>query len=349
MQYKTHIVTNINDTFVKSWIKLWNESENSTIYNSYEWFQAYSENITFVVYACYEGEELVGVIALTQKNIFKVKCLVPLGYHDVGGTPILLKKYDSRIIESLFYDLLEKNICITNIDEDLSKVLRNIFSKKLFSLISVNPYLDLSEDFETNMSKSNLKEMKKSIRKNGDDFELKYFSEKDNLNKHLKTMISIENESSKKNKNMDILYKSEVQKSFTKMIKFCNKFVHIAFLYYKKEPIAYQFGFICKNKFTALQTAFLAKYRSLNPGRLMLYLLFQKLKKEKIKIVDLGGGISSYKTSFTPSYYCLYDIYSSNNALVMLWWKAINTARRAKQILFPLKHTRDHEFLFKTI
>ena len=145
----------------------------------------------------------------------------------------------------------------------------------------------------------------------------------------------------------DIFSKKETRDFFYAIIRNCPDLVRICLLYVNRIPIAYQYGYLYKNSFACDQIAYRNDYAKLRPGKTVLYYLIEMMKDTSVKWLDLGGGISSYKTEFTDNYRVLYNLYYSPNPAIMAWWKGINFVRRVKQVAFPKKHTRDHQFLFK--
>ena len=113
--------------------------------------------------------------------------------------------------------------------------------------------------------------------------------------------------------------------------------MRISFLFYENEPIVYEYGFLVNNYYVGEQIAYHNDYKKVSPGKIMLYYLLPNLVKQGVTVLDQGGGISDYKSLFSKEYRFLYNIYYSNNAVVMMWWKLINTIRRYKQLMFPKK------------
>ena len=162
-------------------------------------------------------------------------------------------------------------------------------------------------------------------------------------------MFAIDQKSGKQRHSKDIFSNKEERDFYTNIVKYCQRFVQLCFLYYENTPIAYSFNFKNRKIYVGYQTSYLLERRKLSPGKVMIIYMLEKLKKDSADLLDLCGGISYYKQEFTLKYYFQHNLYYSKSFLVMKWWKLINLARRIKQIVFPEKFTRDHEFLFKTL
>ncbi len=347
-KYKTITIKELDKKFITQWQKLWERAENANIFNSYEWFLMYKEAYKikeYEIYACFEDEKLIAVLAVVSSKRFGIPVFSPIG--ETVEPSFLIEYYEKKLFKHFFSNIIKKkNLYLVKVDEKAVVLLKAIFPQMFFPLMSANPYILIGEDPFRLMSKSNHKNLKKVLRRNADELRFELYDDTSDLNKYLQMMFSIEGKSAKKLRSMDIFSKQENREFFENIVKHCRKFVRIGVLYYQDTPIAYQFGLQYKDIFLAHQTAYLFEYRKFDPGKTMLARLLQQLVGSSVTLFDLGGGMSMYKREFTPEYHFLYDLYYSRNILFVLWWKSINEVRRIKQILFPIKNTRDHEFLF---
>lgn len=350
--YTNKIITNIDESFIKEWNDLWEISENANTFNTYGWFLVTKETLKtekFEIHACYKENRLVAVVALFFEKRFGITIASSQGYKPVN-TPFLMKEYDEAIFKAFFGDIIKtRNIYFAKVDKNAVDILHRLFPKMFFSLISANPYLDRNENPELFLSTTNHKNARRIIKKLGNDLTFKTYDHNDDLMKYLTLLFAVEQKSEKKLRSMDIFSKEETRNFFINIVKHCSQLIKIHILYYQNNPIAYTFNFTYRNMFTGYQTSYLSEYKKFYPGKVILVHDLESLRDTTFDIFNLGGGVSSYKLEFAPTYFFLYDLYFSKNSLHMLWWKAINFARRIKQILFPIKHTRDHEFLFKTL
>lgn len=348
--YTIQITTSIDEALLAQWQNLWNRAENATIFNSAEWFFAclQAENTNeYTIITCYDGNSLVGILPLKKNKKFGIPVLSVMSTYYQVDTPFLLASYDKELLRQFFSYLLEKgNIYLTKLDYETVTKMQSLFPHLFFSLMSVNPCIPTTGELYTSMSPTLSGRIKKILRKNAGQFT--FILHKDNLEKQLQTMISIDQASWKQGHHKDIFCEQETQKAFQAITRHCHRFVRIGFLYYQNKPIAYFFGFLYGKTFAAYQTSFLSEYRQLRPGQTALFCMMENLK-DSVTTIDMGGGISRYKMEFTQDYRLLYDVYYSKNDAVMLWWKLINALRRIKQIVYHTKNTRDHEFLFKTL
>ncbi|MDD2823117.1 MAG: GNAT family N-acetyltransferase [Candidatus Daviesbacteria bacterium] len=352
-KYRTDIITEIDDDLIKQWNNLWEEAENSTVFNSYQWFEAClnTYNIgSYELYVCYYDKRLVMVLPLCSLRYAGIKVLGTICNNFLVDTPFLAEKYDTKLIKYFFGEIMKNNnLFIQKIDDKASCLIHKLFPDTFFSLISVNPCVHISGDPVSLMSKSALSKIRSVIKKNDFLFKLKVYDIKSDLNQCLKMMFEIEQKSSKKIHSKDIFSEEINRVFFSKLSESCRGFIRTYVLYYNNQPIAYQFGFLYRKTYAAYQIAYLNEYRKIFPGKIVLFKLIDSLTHEPIDMLDFGGGISSFKQEFTPNYRLLYNMFYSKNMLIMLWWKFVNFARRVNQILFPIKHTRDHDFLFKTL
>ncbi|HSW88587.1 MAG TPA: GNAT family N-acetyltransferase [Candidatus Saccharimonadales bacterium] len=352
MQFRTEIITHIDDFFIKDWEELWKKSENANIYNSYEWFltclQTYAVK-EYEIYACYKNDQLVALLPLQPYKCFGIKVFGTFCKEQLVDTAFLMEKYEKVTFKHLFEAILEKqrNIYFQKFDNKAIAILHELFPQFFISLMSVNPTIDLEGYPSTSISQSTISKIKKIVKKNAEQLQFAVYSE--NLQEHLETMFKLQESSSKKARSMDIFANEKTKEYYRNLTKNCHKFVRIHILSFDKLPIAYEYGFLCGKNYSGEQVSYHNDYKKLSPGKIIVYKLIEQLQKEKIKTADQGGGINSYKLSFTQDYRLLYNIYYSPNICIMFWWRSINKVRRIKQVLFPKKNTRDHEFLFKTI
>lgn len=349
--YKTIIIKHIDKKLIDEWEALWNKAENANMFNSYEWFSTsleLSKNKEYEIYVCYKNDQLVAVLPLQTYKYFGINVLGTINKEHLIDTAFLMEGYSKDLFKHFFGIILhKKNVYFQKVDSKAVKHLHELFPNLFISLMSVNPVVDLTGDPYKFASPSIIAQVKKIIRKNPDQFEFIMHSK--NLEKHFETIMKLQKESSKHARSIDIFTDKENRIYYQKLIKNCNKFVRINILYFNKKPIAYEYGYLYGDYYTGDQISFHIDYRKLSPGKTLMFHLFANLKKSNIRTLDMGGGISDYKMSYAQEYRLLYNICYSKNLLVMFWWKSINKARRMKQILFPERFTRDHEFLFKTI
>jgi hypothetical protein len=347
--YQKKIVKKVTKNLIKEWKELWKISENANIYNSYEWFLT-SQEIHAVkeyeLYTLYKNNTLVAILPLQVYKCFGVTVKGSINKEHLVDTPFLIEKNDKELFEKFFTFVFKDNVYLQKIDEKSVKILNDIFPKSFYSLISINPILPLTGNPIDSITPSTVKQIKKIINKNSGHLRFEIYDK--NLLKHMKTLFEIQKNSSKHARSMDIFENEEVKQYYLALVKNFEKSIRICFLYMDKLPIAYQYGFFYKNYFAGDQISFHKEYSKLRPGKVIIYYLIEYLKKINATVLDQGGGISMYKREFTKEYRLLYNLYYSSNNFIMIWWKMINKVRRLKQILFPKKNTKDHEFLFKT-
>lgn len=351
MQYTTKIVTKIDESFIQEWQELWESSENANLFNSYEWFLTCLDTKIvkeYEIHVCYKDGKLVGLIPLQRYQCFGVNVYGSICREYLLDTPFLIENYNKTLIKQLFISVFKrKNIYLQKIDEKAVDILHALFPKLFFSLSSVNPILAIQDDPFENTSESTMNRLKKIIKKNSEN--LHFFDFSTNLDNHLETMFTLQKKTSKSARSLDIFANKETKAYYRSLTKNCGRFIKINFLYLDTLPIAYEYGFLYKHTYFGSQIAYHNEYKKFVPGKLIIYYLLDSLKNTGVNIVDQGGGISSYKAAFSNGYRTLYNLYYSTNNFIMMWWKVINKTRRVKQMLFPKKYTRDHEFLFKTL
>lgn len=352
--YKITASNKLSKELKKSWEKLWLQAENANMFNSPRWFLTILKTCKpkkYQIYTCYKNSELVAVFPMTSLKKFGITVTSSIGNYYLYNTGFLVKKLDEELFKTFFTEILHhKNTYITRIDEKSAHLLHRLFPHTFFSIMAAVPYLEIKSNPFRYVSKSVSKEIERIVRKYNGKITNKTCDLHNNLNETLRTMIDIDQQSSKKLRSKDIFSKKENRLYFKNLIKHFADFIRIDVAYLNQVPFVYVFGLEYKKTYLYLQTAFLNDYRYLSPGKLLTHYLLSSLhKKNQVERIDFGAGINSFKQLYTPDYYIEYDLYNTKNVFIMTWWKFINLIRRTKKIYLHEKYTDDHKFLFRTI
>ena len=348
-QYSIATITIPTPELMSQWKYLWKNASNATVFNSPEWFvtcQKQEKSKNFFIVGCFEKNRLVGIIPLRKSKKYGISVVGCLDTCFQVDTAFLVESYTNDLLQELFSYLIKNyNLYLPKNDNNASMMLHELYPHMFFSLLSVNPCIPLTVEPHETISPKLLKRIKKIIKDNNDS--LHFTLHTDNLEKHIKEMIAVDLNSWKQQKGKSVFKDKKTQQFYKTLAKECSEFARVGILYFNETPIAYFFGFLYGKTFAAYQTSFLYEYKQYRPGQTALYLLMENLK-DKANVIDMGGGISRYKQEFTKDYRVLYDLFYSENLAIMYWFKTVNFARRMRQILFPVKNTQDHKFLFKS-
>lgn len=348
--FRTEIITQIDNKLISAWKALWERSKYATIYNSYEWFNAVlsiSKNKQYRLYACFANDRLVAIAPLQQYRYYGIPVWGIMCKERNEGTPFLLESTDKEIISHFFNALRSHGpIFLQKVEKTLATKIQQHYPDMLYSLMSVNPIITLEGNPFATTSQSLVKQVTKLLKKEN---HITFSSFQTDLHRHFRKMLSLQRNTEKAAKAMDIFTDTQTKAYYKSLIDHCGKFVRINFLYINRKPIGYEYGFLYKKTYIGDQIAFHKEYKQYFPGKVLMYHLITNLHEQQLQSFDQGGGISNYKMLFTKDYHLFYNISYSNNKMIMLWWKTINTLRRLNQLLHPKKYTRDQEFLFKTL
>jgi hypothetical protein len=347
--YKTEVLTQIDKKLIADWQSLWEKAENANVYNSYEWLLTglQTKKVTdYELYVLYNNDNLVAILPVQTDSCFGIKVRSSIYKDHLIDTPFLIEKYNKELFKKFFTFIFKSNVYLQKVDEKAVNILHELYPSSLFSLISINPIMLFGDDPFASVSSRTLKQIRKIIRDHPD---LRFEMHDKDLDSQMKKIYKFQKLTSKSARSMDIFQDEENKTYYTTVTKNFPHLVRISFLYLKNQLIAYQYGFLWKDYFLGDQIAYHQNYAKLRPGKTIAFFIIEYLKLNNVATLDQGGGISDYKLEFTKEHRLLYNMYFSENMLIMLWWKMINKARRVKQNLFPKKFTRDHEYLFKTI
>lgn len=351
-KYQIKTFYEIDQNLIKEWDSLWINAINATIFNSYAWFKATSKTKQLnncIIYLCYQNDELVAILPLVEERRFGIKVLTThLGSY-ISDEAIVLKEHNPKVLKELILEISKNNnLYLTRVSSTNVQDLKNILPQIFYSVIGVNPIINLKADPLSSFSKTSKKKLESILKKAGDKIVLKIFSGNHDLNEVLKIMIDIDTNSGKQRNSRDIFTKDEERRFFTNLVNYCREYIEISLLYYDGQPIAYTFNLKGGKVYFGYQTSYLFEYRKLSPGKLVLMKSLKEIAHSGYNLLDCGEGLSAFKQEFTKDYKLKYDLHYSRNSLVMLWWKSIIFARRLKQVLMPEKNSRDYEFLFTT-
>jgi CelD/BcsL family acetyltransferase involved in cellulose biosynthesis len=136
-------------------------------------------------------------------------------------------------------------------------------------------------------------------------------------------LIEIENSSFKKSIYKSSLSDSRLRKLLLSLSGQGSKDLLINLLYYKDEPISFQYGFLSKGVFNASNMAYMASFADFIPGRLLTYLVLPELIKLGITKMDFSRGNSQFKREFTRDFYQQYLVFYSANFFIKSWWREV--------------------------
>lgn len=353
MIYQIKEINQLNEELIDNWNILWRNSQKQNIFNSYQWFKTcldFSRNKNYIIYLIYRNNDIVGILPLIKSKNFGIESLTTIGNKHLVYTGILLLNYEDEIIKFTFQNIIKKNnLFLNKLDSELAHKIKRLFPESFIHIMSINPYLKINPDPLRYIKKENFQNINRRIKKYPFPPELIILNSKKEMEIYIEKIFKIEQNSSKKTKNMDIFKDNKNKIFYRNLIKNCPEFINIAILKTGTEIISYSINFLNKQNFICYQTAFLAKYAKFAPGKIMTLKLLSTLKKDNIRSIDFGGGLNFFKLEFTPNYFLLYNCYLTNHILFIYWWRFINKLRRYKQILFTKEFTRDHELLFKEL
>lgn len=351
MGIKIYTKQSTDQEFINEWRMLWDKAENANVFNSYDWFLVCKESEKdreFEIYAYYSGNELLGVFPTYIVRRFGIKTVSSILPQFTVGMPILLEDLSkSETFEEIVkYIIKDNNLYIGKLDTKTTKFASSKFQESLLVLIFASPYIEYSNDPFKSSSRNLLKEIRRKSRK-VKNMNYTVYDKNSNLEEYLEVIFNIDQNSGKRLRSRDIFSSVKTKNFYKNIAKYCKEYIYLSMVYFDDEPVAYSFNLKYKQDVLGLQCSYLHKHHKYSPGNIEKYELLIDLKGKNIDKIDFGPGMVPYKLRFTKNYAFYYDFYYSRNSLIMLWWKSINFARRCKQILFPEKNSRDHEFLFK--
>ena len=203
---------------------------------------------------------------------------------------------------------------------DSLKSIKNL----TFKNSSVCPFLMLEPDPFAFLRNKKRKRIERAIEEGKGQFSVKIY--KGQSEELLKILQKVEYKSPKRSSYKDSLsdtYLDDLLLSLNRLNK--NHLLTIV-LYFKEEPVGFQYGFLYRGVFHGGNMAYKAEFADFVPGRVLVYLMLPELLKMGIKMVDFSRGDSQFKREFTPNFYTQYSISYSPDFLLRFWWKLIEGA-----------------------
>lgn len=330
---------------LRDWQHLWNTSTFKNFFNSPLWFQASVNTFHYketLILACYSNEKLVAILPLVVTEKYGVPAYTTSGNQYYDNSSLLLQTNDVGIVKKLLKKLSEKG------NFYLSEIRQTIASTAIVNMpdihivkSSICPYIFLEPDPYRFLSKKNKRIIAKKFKDAEENFSCKIYSE--NAEEQLRTLLSIDAESSKKAEFKETFSDPLLTSLLANINALDAKALVVAILFYKDEPICYNYGFVYENTYIGSGTAYKEAWRYLAPGRVLAYSLLPELLKMGINILDFSRGYTRYKRDFAPYAYHQYALFYSANRLTMRRWDILESTKG-----FLEKHHTLFELVRKT-
>src|SRR5664279_4104326 len=111
-KYNTNLIKQIDETLISQWNELWSRAENSSVFNSYEWFltcqQTFKLN-NYEFHVCYDKDgKLLAILPLTVSSHFGIKVSESICNKFLVDTAFLVEKLDPELLKAFFNSIIEK-------------------------------------------------------------------------------------------------------------------------------------------------------------------------------------------------------------------------------------------------
>ena len=325
-RFNTIAVTSMDKHLLKDWSNLWEESPFKNYFNSPDWFLACLETFKYPQYlilACYEDSKIVGILPLVKTKKYGISVFGSAGNQYYDKSSLLLLNNNHHILINLLEKLNKTgNYYLSEVDQTTANNALFYIRKLGIAKSSICPYLPFLSNPDKYLKKEVTNKILRKLEEEKDNIDFKVSIGKVKAN--LRDIIEIESESLKMKENKDIFSNKLFRKLCMKLDRLNSKNIMINFLFYKNEPICYQFNFLYNKTFIACSTAYKSRFKYLFPGKLLTYLLLKKLVKMGINTVDFSRGINEFKREFTPYSYQQYSICHASNPLITHWLTSLD-------------------------
>lgn len=293
---------------ISDWEKLWAASPNGTLFNSPAWyFSCMHLHRSIKTFFIYKDNKLFAVISLTKQ-------LIPrsIGKKYLDKTNLLMKGADMQSLSQILRFFSKGNTLFKEMPDSFKSR-----SDRYMFFSSKNPYIPLTHDPYEFLGNKRRNGLKNKIIKHGERLSLEEIREiKTN---HLELIWEIESKSNKTGRNRSIFDNSNARRLFTNISKYYphNK---LFLLYFDQRPVAYLYGIYNNNstEYMAYNMAYLEESKNLEPGKILIFNILQKLKDEGVRIFDFSRGMTSLKKQFTPYSRDQYDLYQLHSPVLKI-------------------------------
>ena len=322
------------------WNSLLFETNNSTIFLTWEWLFAWWKNIgqhnnELRVLLVHQQEKLIGIAPLMlntkRKYAISYKRLQSLGHPECDVSGIITNDIVATTDSILKYlqenrkdwDLLELNeyhLTNQNCQHFLLRIKESNFNEEIdidehFHIPTDKNWDEYFRGLSKNLRRNYKRRLKRAEETGGVSYSI---HSGDNLTWDTFQTIFLINEHG----NFPNLYRDSNSMEFHKhLFQLMNKkgWVQIEILQINNKPVAYQYGFLFKNIYEDWRGGFDKNHDILAPGKLlMMKSLESRFKNVMISENNLLRGKHTYKTDWNPSsrQYGTIKVYNTNKLFV---------------------------------
>jgi hypothetical protein len=335
---KIKIYTKIDPNFIREWQSFWDKSPFANYSNSTQWFLSVIESFNYKNYAIiaiYKKEQLIAVAAFIKKRKYGIDVYTTPPEDFACGLPFLADINDELLMNMLINQILELGtLCISNIPEKLSQVIKNTTKKSTIFKGTLNFFMPLEKDASGQMVIKNKSKIMQKAQDIENDISLTTYDCGSSIDA-LNIAFMIDNISTKRSKGYNAFADKEICTFFKFLAKNYKEKLLINVLYDREKPIGYEIGFAINNTFYGNQIATVSGYEKYSLGRIFIIKLIESLGKRGINKIDFGSGEDHIKKSFTKNYQALYTIVISKYRHIHMY---LNTMFRFSYLVYKFFH-----------
>lgn len=315
--------TEISNELRNDWEMLWRNSPYANIVNSPAWTLAANKAFNYkdlLIISVYNdrGTDLLAIAAFVKEKIFGVPMWTAPGVEFSDKCSILADLSDRNVMSSLVPEIVRLGfVYLPHCTQDEIKKMQEFMPKSKTLKSDVNLYMDFSKGKYGKYSNKKIKNLLNRIENSKTQLDF-VTSNCANNNGALETCFRIDVASVKHSKGRGVFYKPEAREFYRALAELSPESVPLSILYLNNKPVSYLIAFLVNNVYTTTQKAYLEGFEYYNPGKLTLMKLIDHYEKE-LPMIEFGRGCDQSKRSFTSSFYVLYNLIISKNALVPLY------------------------------
>ncbi|NUM33610.1 MAG: GNAT family N-acetyltransferase [Candidatus Brocadiae bacterium] len=309
----------LNDKDIEQWKDLWEKSNQSTFFNSYDWYHVCKEILKedIVVFFIWKGKKLTAIAPLMKKNVYGIQCLTLFGEPYTDKITILSEQCEPTILKEILEELSKNNsIVLKELEETC---INEWIEGHLYEIASENPYVNLKEDLKTQVKKKEWNLLVNKLKNQPFSFEL---YKREEAQKWISLLWEIEERSNKVERHRNLFRSLKAKELFLRIAN--SHMTVLAVLKYRGKPIAHMLGYNIKGiVFMAHHMAFDLEYKKMLPGKVLIVALLTHLQEKNFKIFDFSRGQTILKRHFSIYEKKNYNVYLPSNLVDKIWWNLV--------------------------
>lgn len=326
---KAILFAQLDKQLVAEWGQLWDQSPHANYANGPQWFTAALETFkykNFVIVALYKNDQLVAVCPLVKEKRFGISVYGTIAKDFVCGITFLVSNLtDKQVVKELITQLAKLGVVLDNIPEETTILFKKYDSQITYSRQSWNAVIPLIQGKDGGIELRKKHALLKRANKIADKLTFTSYA---GLNSQIfKEVLLIDKNSKRRQKGISAFSNKATRNFYKSLGQNLQKQLFVNIMYYDKQPIVYEIGFLVNGVYYGSQLASRKSFDKYSILRVFLIHLFEYLLKQNVTTLDFGSGDNHVKRTFTKEFQPLNTIFISRKQLTNKYLQTIYNTR----------------------